>query len=110
MVYFLVPLSFSGTIEIQKYSFSEILTFRNTEEKLNSMVVKMEENLINVDVLIKRLKEKGIEISRSGIYYWILKGVIPSEYIVPRKRGARRKIYYFKPEVIDYLLEKLGKG
>lgn len=71
------------------------------------MSVKMGEKLLNVDGLIEKLKEKGIEISRSGVYYWILKGVIPEEYIILKKRGAKRKFYYFKPEVIDYLVEKL---
>ena len=71
------------------------------------MIINVGEELLNVDGLIGKLKEKGIEITRSGVYYWILKGVIPEEYIVLKKRGAKRKFYYFKPEVVDYLVEKL---
>ncbi|GAB6064935.1 hypothetical protein JCM9492_00270 [Aquifex pyrophilus] len=70
-------------------------------------MAKVKEELLNVDMLINKLKERGIEISRSGIYYWILKGVIPGKYVVPKKRGVKRRIYYFKPEVVDYLVEKL---
>ena len=71
------------------------------------MIINVGEELLNVDGLIDKLKEKGIEITRSGVYYWILKGVIPEEYIVLKKRGAKRKFYYFKPEVVNYLVEKL---
>lgn len=73
------------------------------------MVVKAGEELLNVDGLIGKLKERGIEITRSGVYYWILKGVIPEKYIVLKKRGAKRKFYYFKPEVVDYLVKKLSE-
>ena len=50
------------------------------------MIINVGEELLNVDGLIDKLKEKGIEITRSGVYYWILKGVIPEEYIVLKKK------------------------
>ena len=67
------------------------------------------EKLLIAREVISLLKEKGIKLSESSLRRYIYKKFIPEKYIVSEKRGLKT-YYYFKPEVIDYLLEKLGKG
>jgi len=69
-----------------------------------------DEKLISLSELLKELNKKGILITRSGIYYWILKGFIPKEYIKIKRLGGRKRLYYFKPEVVKYLEKKLEEG
>ncbi|WP_164930894.1 hypothetical protein [Aquifex aeolicus] len=73
------------------------------------MVQMTEEKLISLSELLEELNKKGIPITRSGIYYWILRGFIPQEYMHIKRLGGRKRLYYFKPEVVDYLLEKLSE-
>ena len=64
------------------------------------------EKLLIAGEVIALLKEKGIKLSESSLRRYIYKKFIPEEYIVPEKRGLKT-YYYFKPEVVDYLEEKL---
>ena len=64
------------------------------------------EKLLIAREVIALLKEKGIKLSESSLRRYIYKKFIPEEYIVSEKRGLKT-YYYFKPEVIDYLVEKL---
>jgi len=61
-------------------------------------------NLLTASDIRRELKKKGFEISWSTLY-GILKRV-PSEYMITRKK-FKKTYYYFKPEVIEYLVEKL---
>ncbi|HID65562.1 MAG TPA: hypothetical protein EYP32_01255, partial [Aquificaceae bacterium] len=61
-------------------------------------------NLLTASDIRRELKKKGFEISWFTLY-GILKRV-PSEYMITRKK-FKKTYYYFKPEVIKYLVEKL---
>ena len=61
-------------------------------------------NLLTASDIRRELKKKGFEISWSTLY-GILKRV-PSEYMITRKK-FKKTYYFFKPEVIEYLVEKL---
>ena len=61
-------------------------------------------NLLTASDIRRELKKKGFEISWFTLY-GILKRV-PSEYMITRKK-FKKTYYYFKPEVIEYLVEKL---
>jgi len=70
--------------------------------------MKVKEEL-KVQELLEELRKHGIHLAKTTVYTWVERGYIPENLVRIEKR-MKRKFYYFKPEVIDYLLEKLGKG
>jgi len=62
---------------------------------------------ITTPELLEELKKHGINVAKTTIYTWVERGDIPKEFVRIEKR-MKRKFYYFKHEVIDYLLERLG--
>jgi len=69
--------------------------------------MKVKEGLLTIKDLKKELEGNGIDISYSGIYYWLKVRFIPTKFVIKKKR-ARKTLYYFKPEVVDYLVKKLS--
>jgi len=57
--------------------------------------------------LSKILEKKGVKVSYRSILRYAQNGFIPDKYVHIEKYG-RRKLYYFKPEVIDFLIQKLA--
>ena len=82
------------------------MTSPKVKENLENMKVKEE---LKVQELLAELNKHGIHLAKTTVYTWVERGYIPENLVRIEKR-MRRKFYYFKPEVIDYLLEKLGKG
>jgi len=76
------------------------------EDKINEVIAffKQENKLLTVSELLDRLEKEGIKISRPTIYKF-LKETFP-EYVLKIKK-PKKVSYYFKPEVIEYLVEKL---
>ena len=62
--------------------------------------------LSSLDV-IRELQKKGFKLSRTSLMRYVEKGYIPKEYIRIEKK-LTRKLHYFKPEVIDFLIQKLA--
>lgn len=56
--------------------------------------------------VLERLEEKGIKMTRAALKYWRDKGLIPKEYYIVEFHGTRR-FFYYKPEVIDLIEEKV---
>ena len=67
--------------------------------------MKVKEEL-KVQELLEELKKHGIHLAKTTVYTWVERGYIPENLVRIEKR-IRRKFYYFKPEVIEYLVEKL---
>ena len=80
------------------------MTSSGNQENLEIMKVKEE---MNVPELLKELERHGIHLAKTTIYSWVERGYIPKNLVRIEKR-MRRKFYYFKPEVVDYLVEKLS--
>jgi len=68
----------------------------------------MERNgkLLSYKEVLERLEKRGIKMSRSALKYWRDKGFIPEQYYVIELHGTR-KYFYYKPEVIDYIVRKI---
>jgi len=79
------------------------------EDKISQIMAffKKENKLLTISELMDRLEKNGIKMSRPTLYKF-LEETFP-EYVLKIKK-PKKVSYYFKPEVIDYLLEKLGKG
>jgi len=73
------------------------------------MQVGESEKLLMAREVVKLLEEKGIKLSETTLRRYLYRKIIPDKFIVYEKRGMRT-YYFFKPEVVDYLVEKLGKG
>ncbi len=71
------------------------------------MKVKETEQLLSTPELIEELKKRGIDISRVTLYFWIKNGKIPKSFYKVKKR-LERKFYYFKPELVEFLTERLS--
>ncbi len=56
--------------------------------------------------VLERLEEKGIKMTRAALKYWRDKGLIPKDYYIVEFHGTRR-FFYYKPEVIDLIEEKV---
>lgn len=71
--------------------------------------MKMKENqkLLSTPELLQELQKRGIDLNRVTLYYWIKHGKIPRNLYVVKKR-LERKFYYFKPELIDFLTQRLS--
>ena len=67
--------------------------------------MKVKEEL-KVQELLEELKKHGIHLAKTTVYTWVERRYIPENLVRIEKR-IRRKFYYFKPEVIEYLVEKL---
>lgn len=70
------------------------------------MTLATEKDLLTSRKLSRLLSEKGINVSYKTILRYAKEGFIPKDFYLIQQHG-KRKYYYFKPEVIDYLLEKL---
>ncbi|RUM28016.1 MAG: hypothetical protein DSY32_04865 [Aquifex sp.] len=57
--------------------------------------------------LLRELKKRGIDLNRVTLYYWIKHGKIPRNLYTVKKR-LERQFYYFKPEMVDFLTQKLS--
>lgn len=67
-------------------------------------------NFLTAFEVSKELERKaGISISPSSIRYYVQKSFIPQDLVVKQKKG-KLFYYYFKPQVVDFLLEKLGNS
>ncbi|WP_164930889.1 helix-turn-helix transcriptional regulator [Aquifex aeolicus] len=71
------------------------------------MTVKQEDKLLSTPELLEELKKRGIDISRVTLYFWIKKGKIPKKFYTVKKR-LERQFYYFKPELVEFLTQKLS--
>ena len=71
------------------------------------MKVKKGKELLSTPELLEELKKRGIEISRITLYFWIKNGKIPKGFYTVKKR-LERKFYYFKPEIIEFLTQRLS--
>jgi len=58
--------------------------------------------------LSRFLSEKGINVSYRTILRYVREGFIPEDFYVVQRHG-KRKFYYFKPEVVDFLVKKLSE-
>ena len=58
--------------------------------------------------VIEELEKRGYKISRTSLMKYVQKGYIPEDFILI-ERKLKRKFYYFKPEVVDYLVQKLSE-
>lgn len=70
--------------------------------------MKVKEELSTPEVL-KELKKLGIHLAKTTIYTWVEKGYIPQDLVRIEKR-MKRRFYYFKPEVVNYLVKKLSES
>ena len=66
-----------------------------------------EEKLLMAREVVDLLEKKGVKLSETTLRRYVYKGIIPEELIVPERRGMKT-YYYFKPKVVDYLVEKLS--
>jgi len=73
------------------------------------MKLSKEEKLLKTSEVVNELESLGIKLTEAGLRKYVREGFIPNSFVKLEKHG-RKHFYYFKPEVIDYLLEKLGKG
>jgi len=73
------------------------------------MKLSKEEEFLRTSEVVKKLEKYGIKLTEAGLRKYVREGFIPGSFVKLEKHG-RKHFYYFKPEVIDYLLEKLGKG
>ena len=70
--------------------------------------MKVKEELSTPEVL-EELEKHGIHLAKTTIYTWVERGYIPQDLVRIEKR-MKRKFYYFKPEVVDYLVKKLSES
>jgi len=70
------------------------------------MKLKKEEKLLKTSEVIEELENFGIKLSGAGLRKYVREGFIPNSFVELQKHG-RKHFYYFKPEVIEYLVEKL---
>ncbi len=54
----------------------------------------------------EELRKRGINVSYRSILRYAQSGYIPGYFVKIERRG-RKKLYFFKPEVVDFLTEKL---
>jgi len=73
------------------------------------MKLSKEGKLLKTSEVVNELESLGIKLTEAGLRKYVREGFIPNSFVKLEKHG-RKHFYYFKPEVIDYLLEKLGKG
>ena len=73
------------------------------------MKLSKEEKLLKTSEVVDELENFGIKLTEASLRKYVREGFIPNSFVKLEKHG-RKHFYYFKPEVIDYLLEKLGKG
>ncbi|GAB6064911.1 hypothetical protein JCM9492_00030 [Aquifex pyrophilus] len=71
------------------------------------MALKETKEFLGVRDVLKELESRGIKINRRTFYLWLEKGKIPSSYFV-RRKSLDRVRYFFKPEIIDFLEERLS--
>ncbi|WP_164930908.1 hypothetical protein [Aquifex aeolicus] len=57
--------------------------------------------------VLRELKERGIEISDRTLIRYVKRGFIPGELVRIKRRGLVN-YYYFKPEVVDFLVQELS--
>jgi len=77
------------------------------EELLKGMPLNRTEELLEIGEVLKELENRGIRVNRRTFYSWLEKGKIPSTYFI-RKKSLDRVRYFFKPEIIDFLEERLS--
>jgi len=58
--------------------------------------------------VISELKKRGYNLSRTSLMKYVEKGYIPKRFYTIDKK-MKRKFYYFKPEVVDFLVKKLSE-
>jgi len=73
------------------------------------MKLSKEGKLLKTSEVVNELESLGIKLTEAGLRKYVREGFIPNSFVKLEKHG-RKHFYYFKPEVIDYLLEKLEKG
>ncbi len=69
--------------------------------------VKIDSKLLSSLEVIRELRRRGYRLSRTSLMRYVEKGYIPKEFIIIEKK-LKRKLHYFKPEVVDFLVEKLS--
>jgi len=116
-------------IKVSKSSFYRILKKLQSEGIVSKAVIQGREVYLipeeNIEEIIKRIrkekKEKllsildiqlllekhGFKISHSSLYR-IMKNA-PKDFIV-QERKLKKTYYYFKPEIVDYLIKQLSKN
>ena len=83
------------------------IIYKSMMSKLNDGVKVKNKELLTPKEVLAMLEENGIEIAYRTLFSYIEKGKIPEDLYVVKKKGFVRR-YLFKPEVIDFLVEKLG--
>jgi len=63
---------------------------------------------LKIQELLEELKKHGIHLAKTTVYTWVEKEYIPKDLVRIDKR-MKRKFYYFKPEVVDFLVKKLSE-
>ena len=70
------------------------------------MRVKVVGNYLTIKDLQRELLKRDIEVAHRTLLNYIHKGYIPEEFVIVKRKG-RRRFYLLRPEVVDYLVEKL---
>ena len=71
------------------------------------MPLSKTEELLEIGEVLKELEKRGIKVNRRTFYTWLEKGKIPSVYFI-KKKSLDRVRYFFKPEIVEFLEEKLS--
>jgi len=65
-----------------------------------------EEEFLRTSEVVEELENYGIKLTEAGLRKYVREGFIPDSFVKLEKHG-RKHFYYFKPEVVDYLVRKL---
>lgn len=72
------------------------------------MPVIKEPGYLSTKEVLRELRVNGMELSDRTLIRYVKRGFIPSELVKIKKRGLIN-YYLFKPEVVNYLVQKLSQ-